>query len=270
MLDGDSGMGQVVGTYAAKLAVVKAKEAGVAFVGVRGSGHFGAASYYVAKIAEATMIGIAISNGTPVMTPWGGAKRVISNNPLSIAAPYLEGKPIVFDISMSRVAGGKVRLAAKNNQTIPQGWIIDKYGRNTENPDDLPNGGALLPFGEHKGWGLAFMIEILAGVLTGAGMLRQIPLWFKDLQKPLNIGHCFMAVNIEVFLGINEFKQRLDWIVQEIKSSPVAEGFTEVLVPGEIEGRVEEERSSTGLPVSEEVWKDLTALSKTYNEPLEV
>ena len=161
-------------------------------------------------------------------------------------------------------------MAAKNNQTIPQGWIIDKYGRNTENPDDLPNGGALLPFGEHKGWGLAFMIEILAGVLTGAGMLRQIPLWFKDLQSPLKIGHCFMAVNIGVFLEINEFKQRLDWIVQEIKSSPVAEGFTEVLVPGEIEGRIEEERSNTGLPVSEEVWKDLTTLSKTYNEPLEV
>lgn len=270
LLDGDNGMGQVVGMYATKLAVEKAKEAGVCFVGVRGSSHYGVASYYAVKTAEANMIGFSISNSTPVMAAWGGAKRVIGNNPLSIAVPYQVRQPVVLDIAMSKVAGGKVRLAAKNNQKIPEGWIIDRYGRNTENPNDLPEGGALLPFGEHKGYGLAIMIEILSGVLTGAGMLGQIPLWFKELQSPLDVGHCFSAINIESFMNLKDFKERLNWVIQEIKSSPLAEGSEGVLIPGEIELRIQEERRKKGIPISEGVWQDLRKMSEIYKEPLEI
>ncbi|TET29974.1 Ldh family oxidoreductase [Candidatus Aerophobetes bacterium] len=270
LLDGDNGMGQVVGMYATKLAIKKAKKAGVCLVGVRGSSHYGVASYYAVKTAEANMIGFSISNSTPVMAAWGGAKRVIGNNPLSIAVPYQAGRPVVLDISMSRVAGGKVRLAAKNNQKIPKGWIIDRYGRNTENPNDFPEGGALLPFGEHKGYGLAIMMEILSGVLTGAGMLGQIPLWFKEIRSPLDVGHCFGAIDIESFMDLKDFKERLNWVIQEVKSSPLAEGSKGVFVPGEIESKIEEERRKKGIPISEGVWQDLKKMSEVYKEPLEI
>jgi LDH2 family malate/lactate/ureidoglycolate dehydrogenase len=270
LLDGDNGMGQVVGMYATRLAMEKARVTGVCFVGVRGSSHYGVASYYTVKTAEDNMIGLSMSNGPPVMAAWGGAKGVICNNPLSIAAPYQAGRPIVLDIAMSRVAGGKVRLAAKNNQKIPIGWIIDRHGRNTENPNDLPEGGALLPFGEHKGYGLTVMLEILTGVLTGAGMMGQIPLWIKEIQSPLNVGHCFMAISIECFMDLGSFKERLNWVIQEIRSSPLAEGAKGVFFPGELELRVEEERRGMGIPISEGVWRDLKGMSEAYKEPLEI
>jgi LDH2 family malate/lactate/ureidoglycolate dehydrogenase len=268
LVDGDNGMGQVIGSYSARLAIEKAKEAGISFIGVKGSSHYGAASYYTVQIAKANMIGFSITNSTNVMVAWGGAKAVIGNNPLSIAVPYQKSKPLVLDISMSKIAGGKVRLAAKNKQKIPKGWIVDHYGKDTENPEDLPNGGALLPLGEHKGYGLAFMIEVLSGVLTGAGMLRQIPFWVKDPQTPLNIGHCFAALDIESFITLNSFKKRLSWIVHEMKSSSLAEGSQKIYIPGEKEWEIEEKRRREGIPISEEVWKDLKKLSKKYKEAL--
>lgn len=268
LVDGDNGMGQVVGVFGAKLAVERAKKTGTCFVGVRGGSHYGAASYYSVEMAKTNMIGLSVSNTGPVMAAWGGAKRVIGNNPLSIAVPYQEGKPIVLDISMSRVAGGKVRLAAKNNQKIPKGWVIDKHGRDTENPHDLPEGGALLPFGEHKGYGLAFMMEILSGALVGSGMMGMIPLWFKEIKTPLNIGHCFAAIDIEGFMDLEQFKQRLDWLIKEIKSSPLSEGSQGVFVPGELELKMEEERTKNGIPVSETVWQDLQKLAGIHGETL--
>jgi LDH2 family malate/lactate/ureidoglycolate dehydrogenase len=270
LLDGNNGMGQVVGMYATQLAMQKAREAGVCLVGAKGSSHYGVASYYTVKTAEADMIGLSLTNGPPVMAAWGGAKAVICNNPLSIAAPYQPRRPVVLDIAMSRVAGGKVRLAAKNKQKIPVGWIIDRHGRNTENPNDLADGGALLPFGEHKGYGLTVMLEILAGVLTGAGMLAQIPMWLKEIRTPLNVGHCFIAIGIESFMDLEDFKKRLDWAIQEIKSSPPTEGAKEVFFPGELELKIEEERRKRGIPISEAVWQDLEQMSVAYKEPLEI
>jgi LDH2 family malate/lactate/ureidoglycolate dehydrogenase len=269
LLHGDNGMGQVIGMYATRLAMEKAEETGVCLAGVKGSSHYGVASYYTVKMAEADMIGLSMTNGPPVMAAWGGAEAVICNNPLSIAAPYQAGRPIVLDIAMSRVAGGKVRLAAKNKQKIPVGWIIDRHGRDTEDPNDLPDGGALLPFGEHKGYGLTVMLEILAGVLTGAGMLGQVPMWLKEIRTPLNVGHCFIAISIESFMDLADFKKRLDWVIQEIKSSPPAEGSKGVFFPGEVELQVEEERRKGGIPLSEAILEDLKGMSETYEEPLE-
>jgi len=268
LIDGDNGMGQVVGVFAARLAVEKAKKAGSCLVGVKGSSHYGAASYYSVEITRQNMIGFSATNTGPVMAAWGGTQRIIGNNPFSIAVPYQEGKTIVLDIAMSKVAGGKVRLAAKNNRKIPRGWIIDKQGRETENPHDLPDGGALLPFAEHKGYGLAFMMEIISGALVGAGMLRMIPRWFKEVKKPLDIGHCFAAIDIESFMELEEFKERLQWLIQEIKSSALSEGSRGVLFPGELEMRTEEERIVNGIPISENIWQDLKDLSRAYGEPL--
>lgn len=172
LIDGDNGLGQIVGIFAAKLAVKKATETGIASVGVRGSSHFGAVQYYAVKIANNNMVGFATTNVYPGMTAWGRAKKVICNNPLAIVVPYKKGKPIVLDIAMSNVAGSKIILVAKNKQKIAKGLIIDKNGKNSEDPNNLFNGGAVLPFAKHKGYGLSFMIGIIAGVLTGGGNVK--------------------------------------------------------------------------------------------------
>jgi len=270
LLDGDSGMGQIVSMHAIKLAMDKAKKMGISMVGVKNSSHFGAASYYTVKMAEKNMVGISMTNGLTVMAAWGGAKRVIGNDPLSIAVPYKKDKPVVLDMAMSKVSGGKVRLFAKNNQKIPQSWIMDPQGKKTDDPNNLAKGGALLPFGEYKGYGLAVMIEILAGVLTGAGRLREVKSWLKTSDAPIYTGHCFIAINIANFISLEDFIERLDWVVKELKSSPLAEGSKGVFVPGEIEYEIEQKRRTEGIPISEQIWKDLQELSDTYQEPLKV
>jgi len=268
LVDGDSGLGQVVGTYATELAIKKAKETGVCFVGVRGSAHFGAASYYSVKIAQEGMIGISTSNTTQNTAAWGGAKKIIGNDPLSIAFPFRDRGPIVFDISMSQAAGGKIKLAAKNNQKVPMGWGIDRFGRMTENPNEIINGGARLPFGEHKGYGLAIMLEILNGVLTGAGMLSQNTSWSKYPENTTNLGHCFTAIDITCFMDLKEFNKRLEWFVSEVKTSPLMEGSRGVFMPGEIELNVEKERREKGIPIYQKVWSELLEIAKNYQEEL--
>lgn len=270
LLDGDNGMGQVIGAHAARLAVQKAKDTGIAIVGARGSSHYGVASYYSLLISQEKMIGFSMTGNTQVMAAWGGAKKVIGNNPLSVAVPFKKDMPIVLDISMSTVAGGKVRMAVKNKQKIPKNWVIDKNGKFTDDPNALPEGGALLPFGEHKGYGLAVIIEILSAVLTGAGLLGQVPLWIKDFEKPLNIGHLFGAINIENFINYDLFLERLEYMVKQLKNSPLAEGFSNIFIPGEIEYEKTKIRQEEGIPMSEEIYLELEKISKTYQEPLNI
>lgn len=270
LLDGDSGLGQVVSMYAVKAAINKAKKNAVSIVGVNNSSHFGAASYYSIKMAEADMIGISMTNGEPVMAAWGGEKSIIGNHPISIAAPHLKRKPVVLDIATSKVSGGKVRLAAKNKQKIPKDWIIDGDGKKTDDPNKLSMGGALLPFGEYKGYGLAVMIEILTSILMNAGILYNAKSGMKVFDAPTNIGHCFIAINIKSFIPLGDFKEKVDWMVNEIKNSPLAEGVKEILVPGEIEYKVEQKRKVEGIPISEQVLEDMQKLSEDFREPLYV
>ena len=270
LIDGDSGLGQVVGMQAVKLAVEKAKNKGISIVGANNSSHYGAASYYSIKMAEVNMIGFSMTNGEPVMAAWGGKKRLIGNHPISIAAPYLPGKPVVLDIATSKVSGGKVRLAAKNEQKIPEDWIIDKYGKKTNNPNELALGGALLPFGEYKGYGLAVMIEILTSILMNAGILYHAKSGMKIFDDPTDIGHCFIAINIESFISMRDFVKKVDWMVNEIKNTPLAEGVNEILVPGEIEYKVEQKRKAEGIPISEQVLEDMQKLSEDFQVPLYV
>jgi LDH2 family malate/lactate/ureidoglycolate dehydrogenase len=271
LLDGDNGMGQVVGTYAADLALKNSAETGVCFIGVRGSSHYGAAQYYTCQIAQKNCIGFSSTSSGVVMAPWGGLKRMIGNNPLSIAVPYLENQILVLDISMSKVAGGKVRLAAKNNKKIPFNWILNENGEPTNNPHDLGSKGSLLPFAEHKGYGMAFMLEILCSALTGAAMLGSKPSWIKDTKTSLNMGHIFGAINISMFIEKESFRERVCWIVNELKSSTLTKDrdSDEILVPGELEWKMEEERKKNGIPISDEVLSDFIRLGKNYNETLE-
>jgi len=265
LIDGDNGMGQVIGIFASKLAIKKAIEFGIAIINVKNSSHFGAASFYSDYMAKQQLIGLAASNTTPVMTAWGGAKRIIGNNPLSIAFPYKKNNPIVLDIAMSRVAGGKVRFCAKNKQNIPEGWIVDHKGNNTTNPDDLPRGGSLLPFGEHKGYALAIILEILTGCLSGGGILSQVNSWLKKPDIPTNMSQVYLAIDIKKIINFNLFIQQINLLVKEIKKSPVAPGFQKIYIPGEMESEVEQIRRKNGIPLTPEILNDLQKLSHNYH-----
>lgn len=259
LVDGDRGMGQEVAAFAMKLAMAKARETGIAMVGAFNSGHFGAAAYYAMMAAEEGMVGIAMSNTTPVMAPWGGRKAAIGNNPLAIAVPTRKGPSLVLDISMSKVAGGKVRLAAKKGEAIPEGWIVNKDGAPTTDPNDIIEG-ALLP-GDHKLYGLAVMVEVLSAALTGAGMLGQVPLWITNPDKPTNIGHSFIAIDVEHFRPFAEFAERVGAMEDELRASPPGVGTAEILLPGDLEARTAAARASQ-LEVPAAVYEDLLRLGE--------
>jgi LDH2 family malate/lactate/ureidoglycolate dehydrogenase len=268
LIDGDNGMGPVVGTFASDLVIRKAERTGAAFACVRNSSHYGAASYYTVKIAMANMIGLSSTNVTPVMSCVGGKGRAIGNNPLSIAVLRSDRSPVVLDMAMSEVSGGKIKLYSDAGQKIPKGWIVDHRGRDTENPSNYFKGGALLPVGAHKGYGLAVMLEILTGILAGANTLSSIPNWLEQPSTPLNISHCFMAMNISSFMKIESFHQRLESMIGKIKGAPRKESVADIYFPGELEMGVEAQRSKAGIPISETVWRTLTDLSRKYDEPL--
>jgi LDH2 family malate/lactate/ureidoglycolate dehydrogenase len=270
LIDGDNGLGQVISVWAMKKAIEKARSSGICFAAVRNSCHFGMAAYYAMMALSEDMVGVAASNAPPVMAAWGGRTAAIGNNPLAIAVPADKSFPLVLDMAMSVAAGGKVRLAALNKEKIPFGWILDAQGRPTDNPADFFPGGTLLPLG-HKGFGLAVMIEVLSGVLSGAGILGEMGLWFRDTAVPINNGHFFMALDIRPFCDLNGFKGRVEKMIDELKSSPLAEGSTGIFMPGEIEFLKEEASRRDGISVSKEVIQHLNRFALEIGiDPLNV
>lgn len=267
LVDGDHGMGQVVAAFAMRAAMEKARQAGVGMVLVRNSEHFGAAAYYAMMAAREGMIGVASTNTPPIMAPWGGRQPAIGNNPLAVAVPSGDGRPIVLDMAMSKVAAGKVRLAAKKGEKIPLGWIVDREGRPTDNPADYEEG-ALLP-GDHKLYGLAVIVEALTAALSGAAMLSGVSRWMEEPDRPMNAGHAFMAIRIDAFMPQEEFAERMSRLVGELRNSPPAVGVDRILLPGDVEYDTAERRRE-GLDVPVAVFEDLCRLGEEYGVSLDV
>jgi LDH2 family malate/lactate/ureidoglycolate dehydrogenase len=193
---------------------------------------------------------------------WGGSKSSIGNNPLAVAVPTGKEYPLVLDIAMSVVAGGKVRLEAVKGNSIPWDWILDAQGRRTNNPNDLGDTGTLLPLG-HKGSGLAIMIEVLSSVLTNAGMLSEVGFWFRDTTTPINTGHFLMAINVEAMLPMRSFIERVNRMIDELKSTPPMEGSSEVFMPGELDYLQEKACVDAGVPLAPEVMANLNKFAQT-------
>ncbi|MHC4677686.1 MAG: Ldh family oxidoreductase [Planctomycetota bacterium] len=259
-VDGDNGLGLVVGARAMERAIHLAQASGVGVVTVFNSSHFGAAAGYTMMASQQDMIGFALSNTTPVMSLWDGKGSTLGNNPIAFSAPSGGDMPIVLDMAVSTVAGGKVRLAAKEGKTIPTDWITDSDGLATDDPHVFDGGGgALLPHGT-KGYGLGIMVEVLAGVLSGARIMNEIPLWFADTSKPVGLGHFFIAMKIDAFYPLDEFKQRIDELINKVHSAPKAKGVDRLYLPGEMEYLKEQERKRAGLPLPSAVYQDLLTL----------
>lgn len=258
LIDGGAGLGQVVCTNATKLAVMKARNSGIGSVGIFNCGHIGRLGEYTSMIADEKMIGMVFANTDPTMAPWGGMGRVLGTNPMSFAFPAGVENPVMVDFASAAVAEGKIKAALYKGESIPQGWILDKNGMPTTNPADLyspplpPDGqnlaGTQLPAAGHKGFGLAVAVDIIAGALTGSGCGYDV--------KAGN-GVFIQAINIECFGSVDKYGERVDKLINEIKTSPKAPGVSEILMPGEPESRSAQNRKKHGISISEKTWADV-------------
>jgi LDH2 family malate/lactate/ureidoglycolate dehydrogenase len=258
LLDGDNGLGPVVGCRAMNVALDLAQKHGTGFVGVCHSNHFGGAAYYVEKAIEQGCIGLAISNAPPNMAPFGGRKRFLGTNPIAIGIPAGEESPLIFDASTSVVARGKIIVAAHRKQPIPEGWAIDPEGRPTTDADQAL-AGAVLPFGGPKGSAISFIVDILCGVLTGAAFAVHLNT-LENLKAVQNIGHVFAAIRTDIFVSAEEFRLRMDAILRLLRASPADPCTERVLLPGEIELKQEARNRELGIPLADEIASHLAQL----------
>lgn len=262
LIEGDAGLGAVVSHYAMQEAIKMSDERGVGVVGVRNSTHFGAAAYYSEMASKMNKIGIVFTNASPGIAPTGSLKPLLGNNPWSISAPTNTNFPITMDIANSVVARGKIRLANTKGESIPLGWALNKFGQPTTDPKEALDGGAILPIGDYKGYGITLMIEILAGVLTGSAFGDQIAGVEHDGKR--NNGHLFIALDVESFMGLDQFKSRLDELVRMIKSSPKIDENKDILLPGEIEWRHKLNQEKGSIKLTEQIYHVMNELSQEY------
>ncbi len=267
LVDGGNGSGPVVAARAMEIAMAKAKDAGIGVVGVKNSNHCGCLAYYTQMAAEQGLIGFAATSAPANMPPWGGKKPYFGTNPFSVAVPAGEESPIVFDMATSVVARGKIILAQKEGKTaIPEGWAIDTEGRPTTDPT-AALAGAVLPVGGPKGYGLALLVDMLSGIMTGAQFGPHIGDLYREFGRPQGAGHFFLAMRADLFIPLDEFKRRMDQMIREIRAVPRAEGVERIYLPGEIEAAVSERRHAGGIPLADEVIAELSGLGATLNVP---
>ena len=253
LLDCGFQFGQVAALEGVELALAKAAAHDVGIVALRNCAHVGRLGEYVTMIAERGYVGLMICNGPSprgAVAPFGGFGRVLGTNPIAWGIPT-GGEPILVDFATSGCAWGKIGVASAKGVLIPEGLLLDKHGQPTANPDDMSDGGVMLPFGAHKGYGLGVVVEMLGGGLSGVGTVS----W---RQEGHNQGTFLMALNVEAFWSLDEFRAMADGLSEKLKATEPLPGFDEVLVPGEPERRSHAERSRTGIPVPEKTWAHLT------------
>lgn len=254
VFDGDDGLGHVVAKEAMDYAIKLAARNGVGMVGVINSSHCGALSYFVEQAAEKNMIGMAMTHTDKAVVPFGGAEPYFGTNPIAYGFPTNKGEPIILDMATSNVALGKILHAREAKSEIPNNWGVDGDGNPTTDPDAVKY---LLPFGGPKGYGLAMVIDIFSGLLTGSAFGKNIVPMYGDYDKKRKLGHFVCALNIEAFTNESIFLENMDQMVQQIHEVKPAPGFEKVLVPGEPEQMKKKSRLETGIPVTENVYRYL-------------
>ena len=259
VVDGNDGIGQIITDRACTLAVERAKLHGVGVVTVRNSNHFGTAAYWTRRMAEAGTVGMLFTNGSPAMAPWGGREKTVGANPWSVASPGGTHDAVVLDIAGTNVARGKIYSALNKNQPIPNTWAIDVDGVPTTDPQRAIDG-ILMPVGGHKGYGISFMMDILAGVLTGSQFATGVKgPYIPDAKS--GCGHLVIAIDIEAAIGSETFDTRIDRLIDITKSVPLADGVEEIFYPGEIESRAERVAQNSGILLADKTLHELKALA---------
>jgi len=268
LVDGGSALAMVTSVFAMQTAIAKARQQGLAYVGVRNSCHFGAAGYYAWLAAREGLIGVAMANDIPSVASPGSRHAIFGSNPLAYALPAENHPPVLLDISTATVAGGKVYAARARGEPIPPNWIIDGQGRPTTDPSGFPQVGALLPMAGHKGYGLALLIEALSGILSGAAITWGIRSWAHDDDTvPTHHGAAFLAIAPQVIAPDGSFAGRVSKLVDEIHSAPRADGVERLLVPGELEWERHANALRDGIALPPDVLASLRVAADSVGLP---
>ena len=257
LVDAHNGLGSVIGMRAMRLAIAKAKVCGIGTVIVRNSTHYGSSAVHAAQAEGAGCIGTAFTNAGPEMAAWGGATPVVGTNPWAIAAPGGTGFPVILDIALTTAGKGMMRWHEREGRPMPIDWALTPDGHETTDPA-AAMAGALLGIGQYKGYGLSLMTDIMTGLLSGGGF-GLAP--YSDPARQ-HVSHTFTAIDIAWFMPLETFRERMRLLTTTIKSSKLRPGFTEVLVPGELEHRRELEKRRNGVPLDHAVYDDLVALGQ--------
>lgn len=268
LLDGDNGMGHLVMKKAAEIAIAKARQCGVAWVGARLSNHAGPASLYARMALQHDMVGMyfAVGNANH-LPPWGGLDMLLSTNPIAVAVPAGREPPVVLDMATTVAAYGKVKAKAQRGETMPEGWMIDRQGRPLTDPKRAEEG-FLMPIGGYKGYGLAMVVGLLAGTLNGAAMGSEVIDFNKDHSSVTNTGQAIVAIDPDAFGDLDAFKARVDQLVGELRASERMPGVDRIWMPGEQSHakRLQNEREGLALPPA--LREQLDAFARDNGIPL--
>ncbi|MBL0308080.1 MAG: Ldh family oxidoreductase [Chitinophagaceae bacterium] len=279
VVDGDSGLGLVVAPFAMQVAIEKAKKVGTGWVSVQNSNHFGIAGYHAMMALQYDMIGIAMTNASPLVAPTFSIDKMLGTNPICVAAPAGKEPAFVADLATTTAANGKLEILQRKNLETPTGWVQDKEGNESHDPHILKKGGALLPLGgdrehgSHKGYALGAIVDIFSALLSGANYAPWVPPFPAYVPMPAQqpgkgIGHFLGAMRIDAFRPADEFKKDMDHWIQGFRSCKTIPGEEKVLVPGDPEREYEAIRSRDGIPLLTPVVDDLQSLAGKFGLPV--
>lgn len=278
VVDGDRGLGLMVAPHAMEIAIEKARAVGTGWVSVKNSNHFGIAGYHAMMALPHDMIGIAMTNASPLVAPTFSIERLLGTNPIAVAIPAGEQPPFVADFATTTAANGKLEILQRKNQLAPLGWVQTSSGASTTNPNETRQGGALIPLGSdrehgsHKGFCLGAWVDIFSAVLSGANYGPWVPPFVAFLDPPSDpvgegIGHFFGAMRVDAFRPAVEFKQHMDNWIKRFRSAQTIEGQERLVIPGDPERETHAERMRDGIPLNSKVVDDLQELSKRLGVP---
>ena len=273
VLDGDGGLGLVVAPKAMEIAIEKANNVGTGWVAVKNSNHFGIAAYHAMMALPHDMIGIAMTNASPLVAPTFSVERLLGTNPICVAIPAGDQPPFVADFATTTAANGKLEILQRKNQEAPLGWIQKKDGSPSTNPNELKEGGALIPLGSdrehgsHKGFSLGAWVDIFSAVLSGANYGPWVPPFVSFLSPPTDpvgegIGHFFGAMRVDAFRPTEEFKMHMDKWITRFREAKTIVGQPKMIIPGDPERESEILRMNAGIPINPKVVIDLSAVAK--------
>lgn len=279
VVDGDGGLGLVVAPFAMQVAIEKAKIAGTGWVAVKNSNHYGIAGYHAMMALKHDMIGISLTNASPLVSPTFSKERLLGTNPISVAIPAKDQPPFVADMATTTAANGKLEILQRKGMDTPTGWVQDKTGKPTNSANGVKEGGALLPLGgdrehgSHKGYALGSIVDIFSAVLSGANYGPWVPPFVAFLEPDPNpvgegIGHFFGAMRVDAFRPAEEFKSNMDNWIKRFRSAEPTQGNEKVLIPGDPERELEAIRMKEGIPLLEPVVNDLTELGRRFGAKL--
>ncbi len=280
VVDGDAGLGLVVAPQAMQVAIDKAKNVGTGWVSVKNSNHYGIAGYHAMMALQHDMIGIAMTNASPLVAPTFSLERLLGTNPIAVAIPAGDQPAFVADFATTTAANGKLEILQRKGDAAPTGWIQDAGGAQSLDPHALKAGGALLPLGgdrdhgSHKGYCLGAIVDIFSAVLSGANYGPWVPPFVSFLPVSADpvgegIGHFFGAMRIDAFRPASDFKHHMDNWISRFKSAPSIDGSNGVVIPGDPEREMSVQRRETGIPLLKPVFEDLMALGEKLDVPFE-